>query len=51
MELIATSESGAQLGYACGCYYFKYANSEYFHEIPCTTEDEAWDYFLKMSSN
>ena len=51
MELIATNNSGAQLGYECGCYYFKCANSEYFQEIPCDTEEEAWDYFLKKTSN
>ena len=30
MELIATNKSGAELGYECGCYYFKDADSDYF---------------------
>ena len=51
MELIATNKSGAELGYECGCYYFKDADSDYFEEIPCDTEEEAWEFFLKETSN
>ena len=51
MELIATNKSGAELGYECGCYYFKDADSDYFEEIPCDNEDEAWEFFLQETSN
>ena len=51
MELIATNKSGAELGYECGCYYFKDADSDYFEEIPCNTEEEAWAFFLQETSN
>lgn len=46
MEIIITNVNGAQLGVECGVYYMKNANSEYFHEIPVITEDEALEYFF-----
>ena len=51
MEVLLTAKNGAKLGYECGCYYMKFANSEYFEEIPAFTEDEAWDFFEDNLNN